>query len=72
MRGWLGPARMAKGLTQEEMAKKLDISPSYYFLIESGRRQKKMDITLVAKICSVLGLPIARVIEMELQPEGGG
>lgn len=65
MREWLEAARSSKGLTQAEMAKRLDVSESYYSLIERGERQKKMDVTLVAKISAVLGIPLSRIVEYE-------
>ncbi|MBQ1314484.1 MAG: helix-turn-helix transcriptional regulator [Clostridia bacterium] len=70
MREWLGPARMAKGLSQAEMAEKLGISESYYSCIEAGKRQKKMDITLVTKLAVVLELPLGRVIDLEMRKGG--
>lgn len=71
MRGWLEKARTEKGLTQAELAKKLDISENYYFRIEKGERQKKMDITLVAKLSVALGIPIEEIVELEAK-EGDG
>ena len=37
-------ARIAANLTQEEMAKKLDITPSWYNIIENDPSQMKMYI----------------------------
>lgn len=37
-------ARVAAKLTQEEMAKKLDITPSWYNIIENDTSQMKMYI----------------------------
>lgn len=72
MREWLGPARMAKGMTAEEMAEALGISANYYYQIESGRRQRRMDITLLSKLSVILGLPLGRVIDYEMQKKGDG
>lgn len=71
MRGWLEKERAKAGLTQAELAKKLDLTESYYSRIESGERQKKMDVTLVAKLSAVLGIPIVDIIELEAKDEGG-
>lgn len=71
MRGWLLEEREKKGLSQAEMAKRIGISESYYSLIEAGRRQRRMDITLVSKLSSILELPLGRVIDLEMQKGGG-
>lgn len=65
MRNWLLEARKEKGLTQLDVAKKLDISEGYYSYIESGVRQKKMDMTLVAKLSAIFDIPLAKIVEME-------
>lgn len=65
MRDWLKKSREAKGVTMSEMARKLDISEGYYCLIENGKRQKKMDITLLTRISSVLDLPLADAVSLE-------
>lgn len=67
MRDWLTKARTEKGLTMKQMGEKLDITESYYSMIESGTRQKKMDLTLVAKLSTVLGIPIAEISALENQ-----
>lgn len=66
MRSWLKEAREKNGVTMAEMAQKLDISLGYYSLIESGKRQQKMDITLLAKISSALGVQLAEAILNEV------
>lgn len=71
MRGWLLEEREKKGLSQAEMAKRIGISESYYSLIEAGHRQRRMDITLVSKLSSILELPLGRVIDLEMQKGGG-
>lgn len=65
MRDWLKEQRKEKGLTAKEVGDKLNISESYYSLIESGQRQKKMDLTLVAKLSSVLEIPIDQIVANE-------
>ncbi len=57
--------REDSGLTLSEMAKKLDISESYYSLIERGKRQEKMDLALAAKISAIFGVPLSRVYQEE-------
>lgn len=67
MRDWLKKCREENGITQAQMAKKLDISEGYYSYIESGDRQKRMDITLVSKLSTIFDLPIQRIVELEEQ-----
>lgn len=65
MRDWLKEARTEKNLTMAQMAAKLEITESYYSLIESGERQKKMDMILAGKIAAVFGMPLTKIAEME-------
>ena len=69
MREWLHKARKEKGMTQTEVAKRLDISVAYYSYIESGDRQKKMDLPLAVKLSGILGIPIEQIVEMEKSVE---
>jgi transcriptional regulator with XRE-family HTH domain len=73
MRNWLRTARIEKGYTNRELAKKLGISESYYSLIEAGTRQKRMDITLVTRLSAALGMELPRIIrEEEVNSEDEG
>ena len=65
MREYLKKCRENKGLTQLETAKKLDISESYYSLIESGERQPKMTIETAQKIAKIFEVPIEYIFEQE-------
>ena len=65
MRDWLKETRTERGLTMAQMAERLDITESYYSLIESGERQKKMDISFAWKLSQVLSVPVDRIVEME-------
>lgn len=65
MREYLISLRTEKGLTQKQIAQKLDISESYYNQIEKGERQKKMDITLLNRLSLALEIPIIVLIEHE-------
>ena len=65
MREWLKSARDNKGLTMEQLSKKLDITESYYSLIERGERQKRMDIMLVMKLSEALAIPVQDIIANE-------
>lgn len=67
MREYLLTLRKEKNLTQKELARKLDVSESYYNQIENGERQKNMDISLVNRLAVVLEVPITTIIEQESQ-----
>jgi len=65
MRDWLKAQREKKGYTMKEMAEKIGITEAYYSYIESGDRQKKMDITLVAKLADIFRLKVQQIVEFE-------
>lgn len=69
MRNWLKDARLEKGLTMKQIGEKLNITESYYCAIESGVRQKNMDISLVSGLSVILGIPIAEIAELEAKSE---
>ena len=69
MRKWLLEARKSKGWTQLEVAEKLNISEAYFSYIENGTRQKKMDISLAAKLSVVFDIPVEKIVEMEEKEE---
>ena len=43
----------------------MGISEVYYFLIETGERQRKMDIRTAKKLAEALEIPMAYIIEKE-------
>jgi transcriptional regulator with XRE-family HTH domain len=65
MRDYLKELREKKGLTMAEIAKKLDVSESYYCMIEKGQRQERMDITLAAKLSVILGISLSEIVAHE-------
>ena len=67
MRDWLKEKRTAKGLTMAQIAETIGITESYYSLIESGERQKKMDIMLVSKLSVILSIPVEQIVAFEAQ-----
>ena len=67
MRDCLKKKRKEKGMTAKEVSDKLNISESYYSYIESGERQKKMDVTLVQKLSTVLDIPVEEIVSAEAQ-----
>ena len=65
MRDYLIELRAKTGLTQADVAKKIGISEPYYQMIESGKRQKNMDITLAAKLSDVFSVPMDQLVKEE-------
>ncbi len=61
MRVYLKKLRENRGLTIADVAKKLDISESYYSLIENGKRQEKMDLALAAKLSVIFEIPLSKI-----------
>jgi putative transcriptional regulator len=53
MRVWLKKIRENKGMTQRDLSLKLDISESYYSLIENGERRPSPEVA--QKIAAFLG-----------------
>ncbi len=65
MRNYLVALRKEKKLTQKQLAQKLDISESYYNQIENGERQKRMDITILDRLATALGVTVSTLIDYE-------
>lgn len=63
MREWL--IKLRGETSQEDIAKKLGITQQYYSYIETGERQKKMDIQICEKIACVFNISVADVIRYE-------
>lgn len=66
MREWLKKLRTERGLTMKEMGEKLGISESYYCTIESGDRQKRMDLKLASGIAEIFGISVDQVVAFDL------
>ena len=65
MRKYLKEMREINNLTQLEVSKKLDISESYYCLIENGERQKVLSLDLANNLANVFGVSVEWIIEQE-------
>lgn len=65
MRDWLKKLRQDSFKTQLETANELDISESYYNLIENGERQKQLSMELAQKIADVFGVSLDYISEQE-------
>lgn len=56
LRKWLKKLREESGLSQQQVADRLNITRQYYQQIEAGDRQQKMDITLSSKLSELFGI----------------
>lgn len=65
MREYLIEAREKAGLTQQDVANRIGISRQYYQMIETGERQKRMDLSIVGGLSVVLNIPIAEIVQRE-------
>ena len=70
MRDYLKNKRTEMDKTQAEIAKELEVSESYYNLIERGLRQKILRTDTVCKLSQILNIPIEEIIENERIKEG--
>ncbi len=61
--------RVAAGLRQGEMAKKLDISQNYLSLLENNKAEPSMG--LIKKISELFGVPVSYILWEESMPEVG-
>ena len=52
-------ARVEKGLTQEDMAKRIGISTYSYLMKENGKRD--FTLTEMKKICEILGKELSEI-----------
>lgn len=66
MREWLPIARIKKGLSQEDMAKRMGISAPYYSKIETGQRQVPMDLRTVWALSKALGMTTKEIVDKEV------
>ena len=61
LRKWLKKLREESGLSQQQVADRLNITRQYYQQIEAGDRQQKMDITLRSKLSELFGISIEEI-----------
>lgn len=65
MREYLKKLRTDRGLTMQDVAERFGISKQYYEMIESGERQKRMDVTLLTKIAGLFEVSIESIVAEE-------
>ena len=69
MRTWLKKRRVEAGLSCKEMASKIGVTESYFYMLEEGIRQKKMDIGTALKLAKALDAEWQSVFEEEMRYE---
>lgn len=70
VREYLIEAREKAGLTQQDVANRIGISRQYYQMVETGERQKRMDLSLAGGLSVVLNIPIAEIVQREKRRTG--
>lgn len=65
VREYLIEAREKAGLTQQDVANRIGISRQYYQMIETGERQKRMDLSLAGGLSAILNIPITEIVQKE-------
>lgn len=70
VREYLIEAREKAGLTQQDVANRIGISRQYYQMVETGERQKRMDLSLAGGLSVVLNIPIAEIVQRESATQG--
>ena len=65
MRKYLKEIREKAGLSQLEYAKRLDISESYYNMIEAGKRMPDMSLSMMEKIADLFHVSVLFIADKE-------
>ena len=65
MRVYLREIREKIGLSQQQVAEKLGISQNYYCMIETGDRQKKLDLEMAQKLADVFNVTLEFICRKE-------
>ena len=65
MRSYLRELREKKELSQQQLADKLGISQNYYCMIETGERQKRLDIDMARRLADALGTTLEYICQQE-------
>ena len=65
MRNYLKSIRNEKKMTQQDVADKLNISHTYYSMIEKGERKQEMSISMLCKLSEVFDVSVSELIEAE-------
>ena len=65
MRKYLMDMRETRQMSQQAVAQAVNLSRQYYQMIESGERQKRMDIVLAEKLANAFGVDLQDILNEE-------
>lgn len=65
IREYLVEMRERRGETQSDAARAIGLSRQYYWMIEQGRKQPKMDIAIASLISLHFDVPLETVVDLE-------
>lgn len=65
MREYLRELRKKADMSQAAVAEKLGISQNYYSTIETGDRQKNIDLSIVVRLAEIFGVSVEWIAEQE-------
>lgn len=65
MREWLKVLRMQHRETVGDVAKAVGVSEEYYARIETGDRQRKIDIVLLTLLSRHFNVPLSEMVSFE-------
>lgn len=69
MREYLRDLRKERGLSQDEISKRMGMTQSFYSMIETGERVELMTIEMAIKLANVLGIESVDLILREMKWE---
>lgn len=69
MREFLRDLRKERKLSQDEIAKRVGLTQSFYSMIETGERVERMAIEMAIKFANVLGIDSGDFIKREMEWE---
>lgn len=71
MRKWLKNLRNQHKYSQQNVAEYLGITRQYYRLIETGERQKDLNLSLINKIAELFNVSVEYIVEQESKEQEG-
>lgn len=69
MREFLRDLRKERKLSQDDIAKRMGLTQSFYSMIETGERVERMNLEMTIKLANVLGIDSADFIKREMEWE---
>lgn len=69
MREFLRDLRKESKLSQDDIAKRMGLTQSFYSMIETGERVERMNLDMAIKLANTLGIDSGEFIKHELEWE---